>query len=130
MATTSKVMIETLSQRGRARRVRCGEEECRDMPLRRLQATSGSGKIGDRVRWFARQGEICNLGAESNGQEVTTVAVLPHEGTYSIMYGPFGVPVGAGYRPGYLARRVNSAHSLWELGAQAREGLALLRRNL
>jgi radical SAM superfamily enzyme YgiQ (UPF0313 family) len=33
-------------------------------------------------------------------------------------------------RPGYLARRVNSAHSLWELGAQAREGLALLRRNL
>jgi carboxymethylenebutenolidase len=32
------------------------------------------------------------------------VAVLPHEGTYSIMYGPFGVPVGAGYRPGYLAR--------------------------
>lgn len=32
------------------------------------------------------------------------MAVLPHEGTYSIMYGPFGVPVGAGYRPGYLAR--------------------------
>jgi radical SAM superfamily enzyme YgiQ (UPF0313 family) len=33
-------------------------------------------------------------------------------------------------RPGYLARRMTSARSLWELGAQAREGLALLRRNL
>jgi hypothetical protein len=33
-------------------------------------------------------------------------------------------------RPSYLARRVTSADSLWELGAQAREGLALLRRNL
>jgi len=33
-------------------------------------------------------------------------------------------------RPGYLARRLTSAKSLWELGAQAREGLALLRRNV
>jgi carboxymethylenebutenolidase len=32
------------------------------------------------------------------------VAVLPHEGTYSVMYGPFPVPVGSGYRSGYLAR--------------------------
>ncbi len=32
------------------------------------------------------------------------MAVLEHEGTYSIMYGRFGFPVGAGYRPGYLAR--------------------------
>jgi dienelactone hydrolase len=32
------------------------------------------------------------------------VAVLAHEGTYSIMYGRFGLPVGSGYRPGYLAR--------------------------
>ncbi|MGA7272353.1 MAG: dienelactone hydrolase family protein [Acidimicrobiia bacterium] len=32
------------------------------------------------------------------------MAVLEHEGTYSIMYGAFGFPVGAGYRPGYLAR--------------------------
>lgn len=32
------------------------------------------------------------------------MAVLAHEGTYSIMYGPYAVPVGAGYRPGYLAR--------------------------
>ena len=33
-------------------------------------------------------------------------------------------------RPGYLWRRVTSARSLYELGAQAREGLALLRRNV
>ncbi|CAN5878115.1 dienelactone hydrolase family protein [soil metagenome] len=32
------------------------------------------------------------------------MAVLSHEGTYAIMYGGFSVPVGAGYRPGYLAR--------------------------
>jgi carboxymethylenebutenolidase len=32
------------------------------------------------------------------------VAVLPHEGTYSVMYGPLTVSVGAGYRRGYLAR--------------------------
>jgi len=33
-------------------------------------------------------------------------------------------------RPSYLARRLGSTRSLWELGAQAREGLALLRRNV
>lgn len=32
------------------------------------------------------------------------MAVLGHEGTKPIMYGPVGVPVGADYRPGYLAR--------------------------
>lgn len=32
------------------------------------------------------------------------VAVLSHEGTYSIMYGAFPVPVGSGYRRGYGAR--------------------------
>ena len=32
------------------------------------------------------------------------MAVLPHEGTFSILYGTFRVPVGSGYRPGYLAR--------------------------
>ncbi len=32
------------------------------------------------------------------------MAVLSHEGTFSIMYGGFSVPVGAGYRSGYLAR--------------------------
>jgi carboxymethylenebutenolidase len=32
------------------------------------------------------------------------VAVLPHEGTYSVMYVPLAVSVGAGYRRGYLAR--------------------------
>lgn len=32
------------------------------------------------------------------------MAVLPHEGNYSIMYRPYDVPVGAGTRPGYLAR--------------------------
>lgn len=32
------------------------------------------------------------------------MAVLEHEGTYPIMYSSYPVPVGAGYRPGYLAR--------------------------
>ncbi|HEY7564656.1 MAG TPA: dienelactone hydrolase family protein [Acidimicrobiia bacterium] len=32
------------------------------------------------------------------------MAVLPHEGTFAIMYGPLPVPVGSGYRPGYLTR--------------------------
>lgn len=32
------------------------------------------------------------------------MAVLAHEGTYPIMYGSYPVPVGAGYRRGYLAR--------------------------
>ena len=32
------------------------------------------------------------------------MTVLPHEGTFSILYGSFPVPVGSGYRPGYLAR--------------------------
>lgn len=33
-------------------------------------------------------------------------------------------------RPSYLLRRITSVRSLWELGSQAREGLALLRRNV
>jgi carboxymethylenebutenolidase len=32
------------------------------------------------------------------------LAVLPHEGTYPILYGPTGIPVGSGYLRGYLAR--------------------------
>src|SRR3990172_7594070 len=32
------------------------------------------------------------------------MAVLPHEGTYPVLYGPFTVPVGSGYRRSYLAR--------------------------
>ncbi|HKX76351.1 MAG TPA: dienelactone hydrolase family protein [Acidimicrobiia bacterium] len=32
------------------------------------------------------------------------MAVLPHEGKYSIMYGSQAVPVGSAYRHGYLAR--------------------------
>lgn len=32
------------------------------------------------------------------------MAVLPHEGTYPVMYGSYAVPVGAGFRRGYLAR--------------------------
>lgn len=32
------------------------------------------------------------------------MAVLDHEGTYPIMYGTHPVPVGAGYRSGYLSR--------------------------
>lgn len=32
------------------------------------------------------------------------MAVLPHEGTFSIMYGSQTIPVGAGYRPGYFSR--------------------------
>ncbi len=32
------------------------------------------------------------------------MAVLPHEGTFSIMYGNLNIPVGSGYRHGYLSR--------------------------
>ncbi len=32
------------------------------------------------------------------------VAVLSHEGTYSVMFNAFAVPVGTGYRRGYLVR--------------------------
>ena len=41
-----------------------------------------------------------NVSQETSEQ----LAVLPHEGTFSIMYGSSPVPVGSGYRPGYLAR--------------------------
>ncbi len=32
------------------------------------------------------------------------MAVLPHEGSYNILYRSYAVPVGAGSQPGYLAR--------------------------
>jgi carboxymethylenebutenolidase len=32
------------------------------------------------------------------------LAVLAHEGTYPILYGSTGIPVGSGYRRGYVAR--------------------------
>lgn len=35
------------------------------------------------------------------------MAVLPHEGQFNILYRSFGVPVGAGNQPGYLARPDN-----------------------
>lgn len=44
------------------------------------------------------------VGADLRASLSPTVAVLPHEGTYSIMYGGLPISVGTGYRPGYLAR--------------------------
>lgn len=32
------------------------------------------------------------------------MAVMPHEGTYNILYGSYGVPVGSRTQPGYVAR--------------------------
>ncbi|MBW3666486.1 MAG: dienelactone hydrolase family protein, partial [Actinobacteria bacterium] len=32
------------------------------------------------------------------------MAVLPHEGTYPIMYGSWPIPVGSGHRTGYISR--------------------------
>ncbi|MDH3308842.1 MAG: dienelactone hydrolase family protein [Acidimicrobiia bacterium] len=32
------------------------------------------------------------------------MAVLPHEGSYNILYGSYGVPVGSSNQPGYVAR--------------------------
>ena len=32
------------------------------------------------------------------------MAVLPHEGTYSVMYGTYSTPAGSSYRSDYLAR--------------------------
>ena len=70
------------------------------------------------------------------------MATLPHEGTYSVMYGNLTVSVGSGYRRGYLARPdqagrwpvVILAHDLDGLGAHekyiarrlARRGVAVL----
>lgn len=70
------------------------------------------------------------------------MATLPHEGTYSVMYGDLTVSVGSGYRGGYLARPDQAghwpviviAHDLDGLGAHekyvarrlARKGLAIV----
>lgn len=70
------------------------------------------------------------------------MATLPHEGTYSVMYGNLTVSVGSGYRGGYLARPdqagrwpvVVLVHDLDGLGAHekyvarrlARKGLAVV----
>lgn len=70
------------------------------------------------------------------------MATLPHEGTYSVMYGDLTVSVGSGYRGGYLARPdqagrwpvVVLVHDLDGLGAHekylarrlARKGLAVV----
>ncbi len=70
------------------------------------------------------------------------MATLPHEGTYSVMYGNLTVSVGSGYRGGYLARPdqagrwpiVVVVHDLDGLGAHekylarrlARRGLAVV----
>lgn len=70
------------------------------------------------------------------------MATLPHEGTYSVIYGDLTVSVGSGYRGGYLARPdqagrwpvVVVVHDLDGLGAHekyvarrlARKGLAVV----
>lgn len=74
------------------------------------------------------------------------MAVLPHEGTYSVIYGSLPVSVGAGYRRGYLARPDQAGRfpvvvlvpSLDGLGTQekrlafrlARHGIAVLAVDL
>lgn len=68
------------------------------MAERRRKATSGFCPAGFFP--FATPGNLLLVPAS---QEVH-VAVLSHEGTYPIMYGSYPVPVGAGYRRGYLAR--------------------------
>lgn len=42
--------------------------------------------------------------AEQDLAKFSLVAVLSHEGTYSVMFNAFPVPVGSGYRNGYLVR--------------------------
>src|SRR5690606_13670444 len=87
------------SQRGNARRGLLDRgRECRAMAERRRKATSGFCPAGFFP--FATPGNLLLVPAS---QEVH-VAVLSHEGTYPIMYGSYPVPVGAGYRRGYLAR--------------------------
>ena len=41
---------------------------------------------------------------EPRSTRFSPVAVLSHEGIYPVMYGGFPVPVGSGYRNGYIAR--------------------------
>ncbi|MDX1448025.1 MAG: dienelactone hydrolase family protein [Acidimicrobiia bacterium] len=47
---------------------------------------------------------MASLPSERHTDDGGDVAVLPHEGTYPVMYAPLPVSVGAGYRRGYLAR--------------------------
>ncbi len=47
---------------------------------------------------------IASLLCDQIPSDRSKVAVLPHEGTFSIMYGSQTIPVGAAYRPGYISR--------------------------
>lgn len=58
------------------------------------------------------------------------MAVLAHEGSYSIMYGRFGIPVGIGYRSGYLARPDKAGRYPVVLIAPALSGLSSHERDL
>ena len=75
------------------------------MTVRRGQAITGSPPCQEAKASAGTSLTQLSLGSRSIAlQEAEVVAVLAHEGTYPIMYGRFAVPVGSGYRPGYLAR--------------------------
>ncbi len=58
------------------------------------------------------------------------MAVLPHEGKYTILYGTQAVPVGSGYRRGYLARPDSAGRYPTILLLPASDGLNGLSKNL
>jgi carboxymethylenebutenolidase len=58
------------------------------------------------------------------------LAVLPHEGTYSILYGRVSVPVGSGYRSGYLSRPDAAGRFPTVILIPGSRGLASFERDL
>jgi carboxymethylenebutenolidase len=61
-------------------------------------------KVPERPTGRSRTENRRRYSLAKNLEKRSTVAVLPHEGTFAILYGSQAVPVGTGYRPGYLTR--------------------------
>ena len=74
------------------------------MTTEHARASDGERGLGFRSQSLNRSRPTLALAFEAYTRRARQLAVLPHEGTFSIMYGSFPVPVGSGYRPGYSAR--------------------------
>jgi carboxymethylenebutenolidase len=100
LANKRTVMTVTLRKRDGPRRLCEGGETWDMLVLDVLRLTLVPSLAGDPA------------GAASSGcvivsppdQDSSSMAVLSHEGTYPIMYGPVPLPVGAAHRTGYLSR--------------------------
>ncbi len=90
--------------------------------------------------------EAATLSDSNTKPRRVSLAVLPHEGTYSVMYGTYSTPAGSSYRSDYLARpdevgrfpvvlvtsdaREVSSHVKGVARFLARRGIAALALNL